>query len=271
MVNTKPTEPSTLSISCVVYDTDYDILATTIESLNIALEIAKQYGSLKDYKFSLINNQSFIPDFFKHAVELAKLKLKDVEIISGHGNIGYGRANNLTIHKTDSNFHLILNPDVKLDSLAIHEGLNFLKNNEDVGLVAPNALNENGVPEYLCKRMPSPLVIFLRGINNKLLNRIFKRSLDWYTYKDKLPADKPLSIELASGCFMLCRTETLKKIGGFSPEYFLYFEDFDLSRRIAKKVFLPSMQITHLGGKAATKGWKHIKLFLRSYFIFLKG
>jgi GT2 family glycosyltransferase len=269
--NIPSTNSCTLSISCVVYDTNYDVLATTINSLKAALDTAIQHEVLRQYSLSLINNQSTTPIAFQQAVTLAAGILNNVEIISGHGNIGYGRANNLVIHKTHSDFHLILNPDVKLDPLAIYEGLRFLMAHQDVGLVAPNAVNENNQPEYLCKRTPSPLVIFLRGINSELLNRIFKRNLDWYTYKDKLPTTDPFPIELASGCFMLCRTEALKKVGGFSPEYFLYFEDFDLSRKIEdKKFFLPFMCITHLGGKAAAKGWKHIKLFLTSYFIFLK-
>lgn len=264
-------ESKTLSISCVVYDTDYDILATTITSLKIALNLAIEYKSLHAYSFSLINNQPVKSDVFQQLEKLAKEELTNVEIISGHGNIGYGRANNLAIDKANSDFHLILNPDVKTDPQAIHEGLQYLVAHPKVGLVAPNAVNEEGMPEYLAKRMPSPLVIFLRGINNRLLDRLFKGSLDRYTYKDQLPAKEPFSIELASGCFMLCRTATLKKVGGFSPQYFLYFEDFDLSRKIARKVFLPDMRIMHLGGKAATKGWKHIKLFLASYFIFLRG
>jgi len=271
MTTKNPARPCTLSISCVVYDTEYSILATTIESLKISLEKAIQHQLLGNYTFLLINNQAITLPAFQQASELAKNILADVEIISGHGNIGYGRANNLAIHTTSQDFHLILNPDVKLDPSAISEGLEFLIAHPDVGMVAPNAFNENGEPEYLAKRMPNPLIIFLRGINNQLLNRIFKKNLDRYTYKDKLPTTNPMPIELASGCFMLCRTDILKRVGGFSPKYFLYFEDFDLSRRIARKVFLPSMRITHLGGKAATKGWKHIKLFLSSYFIFLKG
>jgi GT2 family glycosyltransferase len=270
MTTSMTVEPCSLSISCVVYDTDFNVLATTIESLKVALETAIQFNTLSNYKFSLINNQSTTPIFFQQAVTLAQSMLSNVEVISGHGNIGYGKANNLAIDNTNLDFHLILNPDVKLDSLAIHEGLSFLIAHPDVGLVAPNAFNEDGLPEYLGKRMPNPLIIFLRGINSNLLNRIFKRSLDWYTYKDKLPTNEPLSIELASGCFMLCKTDILKSVGGFSPEYFLYFEDFDLSRKIAIKVFLPSMRITHLGGKAATKEWKHIKFFLKSYWIFLQ-
>jgi len=269
-MNIDTSKATILSISCVVYDTDYDVLATTIESLFIALQEAIKQQTVSNYTFYLINNHPITSDSFQQAATLAQSMLSNTEIINGHGNIGYGRANNLAIHKSQAELHLILNPDVKLDKLAINEGVTFLMQHQDVDLVAPNATNSYGEEEYLAKRMPNPLIIFLRGINSSLLNKIFKRTLDWYTYQDKLPTSKPLEIKLASGCFMLCRASTLKKIGGFSPDYFLYFEDFDLSLRLAKKILLPSMKIVHLGGKSAKKGSTHIKLFLKSFFVFLK-
>lgn len=262
-------ESTTLSVSCVVYDTDYPVLATTIESLHNAFQEAVKQKILNSCTFYLINNQPTTPDTFQQATALAQSLISEVKIIDGHGNIGYGRANNLAIHHTNSEFHLILNPDVKLDLLSLNEGITFLMRHQDVNLVAPHAINNHGENEYLAKRMPNPLIIFLRGIDNPLLNKVFKRQLDWYTYRDKLPTSEPLEIELASGCFMLCRTKILKNLGGFSPDYFLYFEDFDLSRRMAKKILLPSMSITHLGGNTARKGLQHIKLFLKSYLIFL--
>lgn len=270
-MNTETSEPTTLSVGCVVYDTDYDVLATTIESLHVAIQAAIKQRSLSNCTFYLINNHPSTPDSFQRAAVLAKKKFTNIEIINGHGNIGYGRANNLAINKSTTEFHLVLNPDVNVDPLAIDEGIKFLTNHQDVDLVAPHATNNHGENEYLAKRMPTPLIIFLRGINSSLLNKIFKRQLDLYAYKDKLPTNKPIEIELASGCFMLCRTKILKEINGFSPEYFLYFEDFDLSRKIAKKVLLPSMKIIHLGGKAARKGINHIKLFLKSYMIFSRS
>ena len=268
-MNAKISEPSTLSVGCVVYDTDYDVLATTIESLHNAIQEALKQKSLHNCTFYLINNYPATPDSFLQAAALAQSLFTDIEIINGHGNIGYGRANNLALNKSNSEFHLILNPDVQLDSFSLNEGITFLTQHQDVDLVAPHAINNHGENEYLAKRMPNPLIIFLRGMNSSLLNKVFKRQLDWYTYRDKLPTSEPLQIELASGCFMLCRTKILKNLGGFSPDYFLYFEDFDLSRKMAKKILLPSMRITHLGGNTARKGLQHIKLFLKSYLIFL--
>ncbi len=61
---------------------------------------------------------------------------------------------------------------------------------------------------------------------------------------------------------MLFRTEVLKKLGGFDPRYFLYFEDYDLSLRtheVARVAYVPSVRVLHHGGDAARKGWTHIK------------
>lgn len=267
-----PHSPTSISIGCVVYDTSLNILATTIKSLFEALQTAQNTHQISNYEFFLINNQTELASPTKDAFALAQqLMGEQAKLINGQGNLGYGRGNNLAINQCISDYHLILNPDVEMDKHALIEGIQFLQRNPGVGLVAPSATNENNEPEYLAKRSPNLLIIFLRGINNSFLNGIFKKQLDKYAYKDKFPVTSPMEIELASGCFMLCRTSVLKQVNGFSQEYFLYFEDFDLSRkisRLAKIYLLPEIRIIHLGGKAAKKGFKHIKMFLRSYFIF---
>jgi GT2 family glycosyltransferase len=66
---------------------------------------------------------------------------------------------------------------------------------------------------------------------------------------------------------MLCRTDFLKKTGGFDERYFLYFEDFALSMEMQKHGalhFLPSMKIIHYGGDTAKKGLRHIVMFISS-------
>jgi len=91
-----------------------------------------------------------------------------------------------------------------------------------------------------------------------------------------LPMDelvKNYQIMLASGCFMLARTAELQSVGGFSDDYFLYFEDFDLSIRLVscgRLVFDPAVQIIHHGGYAASKGLQHVKYFIRSGITFFQ-
>jgi hypothetical protein len=70
---------------------------------------------------------------------------------------------------------------------------------------------------------------------------------------------------------MFCRRAPIAEIGGFSESFFLYFEDFDLSLRAAacgELAWVPAVRITHHGGKAARKGWRHVGLFARSAITF---
>ena len=70
---------------------------------------------------------------------------------------------------------------------------------------------------------------------------------------------------LVSGAFMLFRSEVLRRLGGFDPDFFLYFEDYDLSLRAARLTrlaYVPAVRVVHHGGHAARKGLHHIRLFV---------
>jgi GT2 family glycosyltransferase len=274
MLEMKIDTKGSLSVSCVYYDTSADVFNRTLETLALSIEHAQTKEIISNSELHLINNNPNAEDFFLGVAQKYHDRFEDLVIHAGHGNIGYGRGNNLAIEATTRKYHLILNPDVELAVEAIEEGILYLEKNPDVGLVAPHATNQFGEIEYLAKRMPSILVILLRGLNITILNNAFKDSLDKYAYKDKIPAKEPFEIELASGCFMLCRTKILKTCEGFSPEYFLHFEDFDLSQRIkkhSKLLVLPSMKIIHKGGYSSTKGIKHIIFFLNSALTFMRN
>lgn len=91
--------------------------------------------------------------------------------------------------------------------------------------------------------------------------------MDHYELRDRLgPETKtPVGgIPIASGCFMLMKADVARTAGGFGSTYFLYFEDFDLSLRLAQHgdiVYLPAMRIRHAGGGAGRKGWRHLVMF----------
>ncbi|HCK82752.1 MAG TPA: glycosyl transferase [Candidatus Competibacteraceae bacterium] len=193
------------------------------------------------------------------------------ELLSGHGNVGYGTGHNLALQRGAGDFHLILNPDVLLAEDALSEGLAFLTAHPDAGLVAPAARDGAGRPQYLCKHYPTVLDLALRGFAPGWLRRRFQARLDRYELRDRMGEGVLWDPPIASGCFMLCRREALERIGGFRPEYFLYFEDFDLSLRLAAVARLacaPRIRIVHLGGHAARKGPRHVGLFLRSATLF---
>lgn len=267
------TEELSLSISCVTFNTDPIILAKTIESLVISIEMAKKQKELEHVFLFLIDNG---PDE-KNLTELTSIKnqyqhdFDTIKIQTGQGNVGYGRGNNLAINQTRHTYHLIINPDVIVAPDNIYCALKYLAENPDVGLVAPYAMNLDGSPHYIAKRYPSLSVLLTRALKLKFMQRWLHGKLYAYEYRDKIPASTPFEIELASGCYMLCRSSILKEVGGFSPKFFMYFEDFDLSIRVrarSKIVHLPGAKIIHYGGDAAHKGLRHIIYFICSLIKF---
>jgi GT2 family glycosyltransferase len=189
-------------------------------------------------------------------------------------NRGFGAGHNATIDSLQSDVHLILNPDVVLEPDSLRAGLARMSQSNDIALLSPRVMGPQGKQEFLCKRYPSVWVLFLRAFAPGFLKKRFTRVLEQYEMRDLCSGKEEVEVELASGCYMLIPTGLLKIIGGFDPRYFLYFEDFDVSLRLAghgRLVYLPAMQIEHHGGYAARKGVLHVLYFVRSGWRFFSS
>lgn len=262
-------EPLSLSISCVTFNTNQLILERTIESLAESCEAARQNNSIARLELFFIDNG---PDeknlSILHSIRNKYQNRFDAAyILTEHGNVGYGRGNNLAINTTSCLYHLVINPDIIVAKKNISAALAYMTANNDVGMLAPCAQDENGHAHYIAKRYPGFMVLLARALKISLVQKLLHKRLYHYEYRDKIPAQDPFEIELASGCYMFCRTSALKKVGGFDPRFFMYFEDFDLSirfRQTTKIMHLPELHVIHFGGDASAKGWRHIFYFCAS-------
>lgn len=260
---------SKLSIACVFYNNSDAEIEGFLESLGSAISELKQQDQSLLIDCLLVNNGR--PANKLESGHANTVLGVESQLIEGQGNIGYGRAHNLALENTNSDFHLILNPDIELESKSLLLGLNYLYSNSDTVLLSPQVVNAHGDMEYLCKRYPAALTLFIRAFLPEAIRNLFRTRLDRYCYREETDRGISFTPELASGCLMLCPTEALKRVRGFDPAYFLYFEDFDLSLRIAKIgdiAYLPTMKIVHRGGYAARKGIRHIALFMKSAWRF---
>lgn len=257
-----------LSISIVVYRLDSSLLETTLASVSAAVSLARHNRRLGRVSLFLIDNGS---DRAKLATLTNALlrteKVDDVLVRSGHGNIGYGAGHNIALQESAADYHLVLNPDVELDPDALLQGLDFMQRETGAGLLAAAVRDPAGCTQYLCKRYPTILDLLLRGFSPSFARRLFRQRLDRYELRDRIGDTIVWDVPLASGCFMLLRRSVVQSVGGFDPHYFLYFEDFDLSLRLAQAarlVYVPAVRIVHHGGNAAQKGYGHVRLFVRS-------
>ena len=258
-----------LSVAIVSYHTPVSLLTASLSSLKRAL-LALRKNNAADVSLYLVDN-SETGSLTLEALEpaLAGLRAQGVEpvLLQGHGNPGYGAGHNRALTASTAEYHLMMNPDVELDESALVAGLDFLRSHPDAVLASPAARDEAGRRQHLCKRYPPVFTFFLRGFCPGWVQRRFDRRLARFEMRD-LPPDRPSSpVPIASGCFMLCRREALAALGGFDEAYFLSFEDFDLSLRLGRVGHLahvPAMVIVHHGGNSARKGWRHVRLFVRS-------
>lgn len=270
-VSARP-ETASLTVAVVTHAPDLAVLSRVLDRLGQALAHARQRGVLARARLVLVDNGPG-PNWrepLRMLLDSAPL-MAESELLSGQGNIGYGAAHNLALSRSNSDFHLILNPDVLLEEDALSEGLAFLAAHQEAGLVAPAARGGDGQPQYLCKNYPTVLDLALRGFAPEWVRRRFQARLDRYELRDRIGEAVLWDPPIASGCFMLCRRESLEQIAGFRPDYFLYFEDFDLSLRlavVARLAWVPRVRIVHLGGNAARKGIRHIGLFLSAARLF---
>jgi hypothetical protein len=265
-----------LRVSIVCHASNLFDLRHTLVSLQQSCTVALVDGCLQSFSIALVDNGP-VPTERKKIDALIRdcsAVAGDVSnfIVLGDGaNIGFGKGHNLAFDPDVCDFHLVLNPDVELTPDAVSCAVQFMRDNGECGALAPAVVNPAGGREYLCKRYPTLVDLLLRGFAPRWLRDKNVQQLAHYEMRDIPPQAVYWDPPIISGCFMLLRTSMLKKITGFDPAYFLYFEDFDLSLRIAtvsRIAYVPTVKIMHAGGNAARKGLRHIWLFSRSAFTF---
>jgi hypothetical protein len=258
-----------LRTSVVVFRPDLQWLERTFASLARSCEHARAAGAVRAVFVDVVDNgtpdEAALDDCIARLA--AVLAPGSVRTIRGHGNVGYGEGHNRSILGGTEELHLVLNPDVEMDLDTIANAARYLMASHEVALVSPDVRGPDGERQFLCRRAPSVLVLFVRGFAPQWIARGFRSRLDRYEMRDVLGRGQVVDVPLASGCCMFVRGATLRAVGGFSPRFFLYFEDYDLSARLAPHGALrwvPDVRITHAGGFTARRGWRHVRLFLAS-------
>ena len=148
--------------------------------------------------------------------EKIQSKYKNVDCILSKENLGYGAGNNLGLSKVLTNYALIVNPDVTLENNTIDNFFLTINNVRNFGIIAPISKDE---------------IYTNFSIDN----------------------DKNLKeVESVKGFAMFLSMNNLKEIKFFDENFFLYFEEIDLCKRIRKndiKIYIdPSIKVNHLGG-----------------------
>ncbi|MGE8377824.1 MAG: glycosyltransferase [Sphingobacterium sp.] len=182
-------------------------------------------------------------------------------------NPGFGAAHNIGIRNAmamGGKYHFVVNPDVLLLDNTINLMVDFLENNPDVGMAMPQILNPDGTIQFLPKLLPNPLSFLKRILYRKF--QVFLSSVEKYELRNVSPQlvyDTPV----LSGCFTLLRISALDEVGLYDDRFFMYLEDWDLSRRMNMKyrtVYFSKTSVIHGYAAGSSKNFNLFKVHIRS-------
>ncbi len=211
--------------------------------------------------------------------EMATRDFPVVKFVQSRKNIGMGGGNNLGIKKSEGEYILIANPDVTLNEKAVMEMVEFLDENEGVGIVGPQILNPDKTRQETCYRWPKFFTfLYRRTFIGK--TKQAKEALYYFLYKD-VDLDILREVDwVLGGCFMV-RRRAIEEVGVFDESFFLFLEDTDLCRRMWQDDwqvwYLPSAKVIHLPHRLSQgKGelrelfskltWVHFMSWLRYFW-----
>jgi len=242
-----------ITASIVLYNTDVSQLRHTINS----------YAPSAERILYLIDNSEQEFDLKKLDTDVTHIKY-----IFNNKNLGYGAGHNIALYKAldkNSLYHVVLNPDIRFDSLILDELEAFMNHHSDTVYVLPKVIYPNGELQYLCKLLPTPLDLFIRRFLPAW--EFLKNINDRYMLKNS-GYNKIMNPPCLSGCFMFLRLDTIKQYNIFFDEqFFMYLEDFDLIRRlhrVGKTIFYPYVSIIHDHVHASYKSKKMLILHVIS-------
>lgn len=175
------------------------------------------------------------------SVPFLKQRFPDLLLIESPENLGFGRANNLAADIARADTLLLLNSDTIIIDNSIKTLYDHFQTHPQTGVCGGLLLNEDGTVGYSSSPQLT-LTHYLRSY----LPPLFHPS----------PVETRLSratdVGYVIGADMMMKKEAFEKAGRFDPDFFLYFEESELSYRIKQKNYriqlLPSARIIHLSG-----------------------
>ncbi len=242
---------------CIVTYNAKGKVDATIESL-----LEKTAGV--DFTLYIVDNASS-----DGTAEHIKEKYPSVVVIESEKNVGFGAGHNKVIPFLNSDYHVVINPDILLKDDVITELAAFAEGDGEIGLLSPQIRFEDGRLQMLAKRNPT-----VRYLGNHWFHKGDEpnRLMTEYCMLD-MPEDEPFEITNATGCFMFFRTSVFMELGDFDERFFMYLEDCDIARRVSKKykaLFYPGVTVYHLWERESKRNKKLLLIHIQSiikYFL----
>lgn len=215
-----------ITATIVLYHEDLDVLQKTVDSF------------LK----TPFKKRLFLVDNSATDVLKKSFPQEEITYIFTGKNKGFGAAHNLVLNHINSNYHLVLNPDVAFEEAVLPVLIRQLEMDKELALISPKVMYPSGEHQFVCRTYPTLFDL----VNRRL--KFSKKAILKHEYRTQ-DLSQPFYPDFIHGCFLFFKTSIFKDLNGFDERYFLYMEDVDICRKIdaigKKKLFFPEVTITH--------------------------
>ncbi|WP_289053045.1 glycosyltransferase family 2 protein [Carboxylicivirga marina] len=175
--------------------------------------------------------------------EIIVKKFPTVKLIQNCTNQGVAKARNIGIQYSSGEYILILDDDVIVQNNSIKMLLNFIKNNENTGVVGPQLENPDGSIQYNGLEVPT--------FKNKL-KRVLNKLLQLHRpnkYEKQILTKEAYQPGYLIGAVQLTKRSIFNRVGLLDEKIFYGPEDADFCMRVRACNFdivcLPIARMTH--------------------------
>jgi GT2 family glycosyltransferase len=175
-------------------------------------------------------------------------------------NRGFARAVNEGCRLSRGDWLLLLNPDTTVPANFLETALcraeDLFQSHPDAGLIGFRLQNPDGSPQLSTGRFPD--------LGTSLARLLLPRARRKYTP----PAgDGRARVDWVTGACLMVRRSCWNDLGGFDPDFFLYYEDVDLCRRANERGWSvwydPTVCVTHYRPLHLRQVPAHLRLLTR--------
>jgi N-acetylglucosaminyl-diphospho-decaprenol L-rhamnosyltransferase len=194
-----------------------------------------------------------------------------VRVIRNSRNLGLARASATGAASAHGSSLLLLNPDVIVPKGSIDALLAFASTHPLAGVIGPALLGLDGALQSTARTFPTLLDIAGR---RTFLGRLpaVRRAVDAHLHP--VGPGSAGTVDWLVGAALWLSPVGRSALGGFSPRYFLYFEDVDLCWRCWEAGLevwhVPAAEMTHICRRESAGGpgralWLHLRSMLRFF------
>ncbi len=250
-----------VSVIIVNYKVDQELLDSISSIVGLKPKVSYEIIVVDNYGKSNFNH-------------FLKKRFPFVMYVKSSSNLGYGGANNLGSKQAKGEFLFFLNPDTIVKKYALDILYKFILKNNNAGMVAPllydpkgNVYPSQGSQDY---SLLNAVIVqsFVNKIfpNNYISKKFFQKSWNKKDVKE---------FDVVPGTAFMIKKDVFEKAGKFDENFFLYFEEYDLAKRIKKSGYknyiIPESKIIHIWEASTKKSNLNLKnVFKKSRFYYFK-